>query len=97
MNSGFSGLSYTQIVQIANELKAKGSAMQSLLARIESELKKVGNDGTWSGTAAAASFEEFNKLMKKFPEFYEAINSCATHLNNVVSTYKAVDTTIMGK
>ena len=47
------------------------------------------------GTSASASMEEFKKLMAKFPEFVDAVKSCSTKLNNVVSTYKAVDQKVM--
>lgn len=96
MASGFSGLSYVEISQIANNLRTKAENMQSLLAKVETELKKVGNDSTWSGTAASAAFEEFSKLIKKFPEFNEAITSCATYLDRVVATYQSVDRAVSG-
>ena len=41
-------------------------------------------------------YQEFEKLMAKFPEFVDAVKSCSTKLNNVVSTYKAVDQKVMG-
>lgn len=92
----FSGLSYGQIENIANTLNSKADAMNSLLNEISTQLKKVGSDGTWSGTSASASLEEFEKLMAKFPEFVDAVKSCSTKLNSVVSTYKAVDQKVMG-
>lgn len=97
MKSGFSGLSYNDIGQIANTLRTKAQTMQGLLNRIETELRKVGDESTWSGTAASAAFEEFSTLIAKFPEFYEAITSCATYLDRVVSTYQSVDQTVSGK
>ena len=57
----FSGLSYGQIENIANTLNSKSDAMNSLLNEISTQLKKVGSDGTWSGTSASASLEEFEK------------------------------------
>lgn len=95
--NGFSGLSYSQIESIANQLNSKASSMESLLNNVANQLKKVGNDETWSGTAASSAFEEFNKLMQKFPEFSQAVKDCSTYLNRVVSTYKSVDTKIMGQ
>lgn len=96
--SGFSGLSYSQINEIASSLNSNAGSMKDILNAISTQLKKVGSDeGTWTGTAASAAFEEFNKLIQKFPEFEEAVRSCATHLNNVVATYQSVDSAIMGK
>lgn len=97
MASGFSGLSYTQIGSIASNLRTKASQMESLLGRIETELRKVGNEDTWSGTAASSTFEEFSTLIAKFPEFYNAVTSCATYLDRVVETYKMVDSAVTGK
>ena len=71
--------------------------MESILNNVSTQLKKVGDDGTWSGTAASSAFEEFNKLMQKFPEFSQAVKDCSAYLNKVVSTYKSVDTKIMGE
>ena len=96
MASGFSGLSYSQIGQISSTLKSKAQTMQSLLGRVETELKKVGDEGTWSGTAASSAFEEFKTLIKKFPEFHQAITSCATYLDRVVATYQSVDRAVQG-
>lgn len=95
--NGFSKLSYSEIESISNQLNSKAGAMESLLNNISTQLKKVGNDGTWSGTAASAAFDEFNKLMQKFPDFYNAVKDCSTYLNKVVQTYKSVDSKIMGQ
>ncbi len=97
MASGFSGLSYEQIGQVSSTLRSKAQSMQELLGRVETELRKVGNEGTWSGTAASAAFEEFSSLIAKFPEFHEAITSCATYLDRVVATYKSVDQAVTGR
>ena len=95
--NGFSGLSYSQIESISNQLNTKASSMESLLNNISTQLKKVGDEGTWSGTAASAAFEEFDKLMQKFPEFSAAVKDCSTYLNKVVATYKSVDSKITGQ
>lgn len=95
--NGFSGLSYKDIENISNQLDAKASSMESLLNNISTQLKKVGNEGTWSGTAASSAFAEFNKLMEKFPEFSQAVKDCSTYLNKVVATYRAVDSKIIGQ
>lgn len=95
--NGFSGLSYSQIESISNQLNTKASSMEGLLNNISNQLKKVGDEGTWSGTAASAAFEEFDKLMQKFPEFSAAVKDCSTYLNKVVATYRAVDNKITGQ
>ena len=44
----FSGLSYTEISSIADQLGQKASSMQSLLEEsIKPEMDKVGTDGVW--------------------------------------------------
>ncbi len=95
--SGFSGLSYAQINQIASGLRSKAEQMGSLLTNVENQLKKIGDDSTWSGTAAAATFEEFKVLITKFPQFSQAVTSCATYLDKVVESYREVDNAITGK
>ncbi len=92
----FSGLSYEQITSIADQLNSKAQQMQSLLSQIEVELKKVGDDGTWSGTAASAAYEEFNRLIVKFPEFSQSITDCSTHLKQVVANFQAADAKLSG-
>lgn len=96
MASGFSNLSYKQISNISSTLKTKAGSMSDLLKKVETELRKVGDDGTWSGTAASSAFAEFKKLIEKFPEFHEAITSCATYLDRVVATYQSVDRAVQG-
>lgn len=95
--NGFSGLSYAQIESISNQLNTKASTMESLLNNISGQLKKVGDEGTWSGTAANAAFEEFEKLMQKFPEFSKAVKDCSQYLNKVVAAYKSVDQQVTGR
>lgn len=93
----FSGLSYGEIGNIATQLDSKATSMETILNAVTSELNKVGNDGTWSGTAASAAKEEFDALKAKFPEFKQAINSCAKYLRTTVERYQAVDNAVMGK
>lgn len=95
--NGFSGLSYGQIENIADNLNTKSSSMESILNNISAQLKKVGSDDTWSGTAASSAFEEFNKLMQKFPEFSRAVKDCSTYLHKVVATYQSVDSSVTGQ
>ncbi len=87
----FSGLSYNEIASIAEQLKSKATNMETILNAVSTEFNKVGNDGTWSGTAATQAKQEFDALKAKFPEFKEAIDSCAKYLSQTVERYKAVD------
>ena len=93
----FSGLSYGEINNIATQLDSKATSMETILNAVTTELNKVGNDGTWSGTAASAAKEEFDALKAKFPEFKQAINSCAKYLRQTVERYQAVDRAVSGK
>lgn len=94
----FSGLSYTEINSIADQLGQKASSMQSLLEEsIKPEMDKVETDGVWSGDAAEQAKSEFNALSAKFHEFYEAITDCSTYLKNTVARYQAVDRAVSGQ
>ena len=95
--SDFSGLSYTEINSIADQLGQKATSMQSLLeGSIRPEMAKVGTDGVWSGEAAEQAKSEFNALSEKFELFYETITDCSTYLKNTVSRYQAVDRAVSG-
>lgn len=96
MNSQFSGLSYTQIMDISGQLDTKSTSMKDLLENVKTLLQRVGTDGTWSGTAAQATLDEFNTLIAKFEEFSSAVKACSTHLKGVVERFKAVDAAIQG-
>lgn len=93
----FSGLSYGEINDIATSLDSKANSMESILNAVSSEFNKVGNDSTWSGTAASEAKKEFNALKAKFPEFKQAINDCASYLRKTVETYQNVDKTVSGR
>ena len=80
----FSGLSYSEISNIATSLDSKANSMETILNAVSSEFNKVGNEGTWSGTAASQAKEEFDALKAKFPEFKQAINDCASYLKKTV-------------
>lgn len=95
--NGFSGLSYSEIANIASQLNAKATNMEGILNEVTNEFNKIGNEGTWSGTAATQAKEEFDALKAKFPEFKQAINDCAKYLNSVVERYKAVDRAVQGQ
>lgn len=93
----FSGLSYGEINNIASQLDSKANSMETILNAVTNELNKIGNDSTWSGTAASSAKEEFDTLKAKFPEFKQAINDCATYLRRTVERYQAVDTAVSGR
>lgn len=93
---GFSKLSYGQIQSMAGQLNSSATSMSDILNKIESELNKIGDDGVWSGTAAAGTKQEFDTLIKKFPEFSKAVLDCSTYLNKVVENYQSVDSTVRG-
>ncbi len=90
-----SGLTYEGINQIANDLKSKANDMNTTLNEIKGQMNKIGQDSVWSGTAASKDKEEFDKLSKKFPEFYDAVKNCSDYLLKIVERYQAVDKAIM--
>ena len=93
----FSKLSYTQVQAMADQLNTASTNMETLLNEIKSLFENVGNDGVWSGTAAATTKEQFDALSAKFPEFSQAVNDCYKYLLSVVENYKAVDAAINGQ
>ncbi len=93
----FSGLSYGEIRNISGQLSSKASRMEQILNAVSTQFNKVGNDGTWSGTAASKAKEEFDALRAKFPEFKKAIDDCAKYLEAVVTRYEAVDSAVSGR
>ncbi len=93
----FSGLSYGEIRNISGQLSSKAARMEQILNAVSTEFNKVGNDGTWSGTAASSAKQEFDALKAKFPEFKQAIDDCAKYLQNVVARYEAVDSAVSGR
>jgi len=97
MASSFSGLSYQEIRTISNTLKTKANTMQGLLNNVKTQFNKIGGADVWSGTAANVAKQDFDQLSRKFPEFYEAVSSCAKYLDSVVSRYEAVDRAVSGK
>lgn len=93
----FSKLSYTQVQSMAEQLNNSSTSMENLLNEIKSLFENVGDDGVWSGTAAAATKEQFDVLSAKFPEFSSAVNDCYKYLISVVENYKAVDAAVNGQ
>lgn len=94
---GFSGLSYTEINNVADQLHSKAGNMQSLLEdSIKPQMAKVGTDDVWSGDAAEQAKAEFNALAEQFKLFYQAIMDCSTYLKNTVAKYQAVDRAVSG-
>lgn len=93
----FSKLSYQQVQAMADQLNTSATNMANLLGEIKTLFGNVGNEGVWSGTAAASTKEQFDALSAKFPEFSQAVNDCYTYLMSVVENYKAVDAAIKGQ
>lgn len=93
----FSKLSYSQVQAMAEQLNTSATTMENLLNEIKTLFENVGNDGVWSGTAAATTKEQFDVLSAKFPEFSSAVNDCYRYLMSVVENYKAVDAAVNGQ
>lgn len=91
-------LSYEQVETIASQLKSSSDTMAEILNEIKNEFSKIGDEGTWSGTAASETKVTFDALSAKFPEFSAAVESCYTYLvQTVLPNYKAVDAAITGQ
>lgn len=91
-------LTYDELESIANELKTSSITMEEILNEIKNEFEKIGNEETWSGTAADETKSTFNTLSEKFPEFSKAVEDCYKYLTEVViPNYQAVDAAIKGQ
>ncbi len=90
-----SNLTYAQVMSISQNLKSYSTRMEEILNEIRTFLNKVGNDNVWSGTSAASSKAEFDKLCAKFPEFSKCIEDESMYLSTVVANYQSADKTIM--
>ena len=96
-NDAFSRLSYEQIMSMAEQLGSSSQSMEQVLNEIKNLFENVGDEGTWSGTAASNTKERFDELSDQFHLFYEAITSCQKYLGDVVERYKSVDSVLTGQ
>lgn len=87
----FTNLTYSEVSNISTTLGSAASTMETLLNEIVTLLNNVGNEDTWSGTAASEAKSTIDELSKKFPEFYAAVDSMSKYLANVVANYQAAD------
>ena len=92
----FSKLTYNQIRDLSEQLKTSSSRMEAILEEQKALFAKVDSEGVWTGTAAESTRAHFDEVSAKFPEFYTAVSELAKHLDNVVSSYEAVDNSIIG-
>lgn len=92
----FSKLSYSQVTDYATQLSSCSGQMEALLQEITNLFNNVGDDNTWSGTAANDTKAKFDTLSTKFPEFSSAIAECSKYLLDVVANYQAVDNIVQG-
>ena len=89
--TGASSLTYGQIQTISTNLQSYSTQMQSILDEVKMLFSKIGTDDVWSGSAAASTKAEFDRLAAKFPEFSQAVQDCCKYLNTVVANYQAID------
>ncbi|MBR2712830.1 MAG: WXG100 family type VII secretion target [Bacilli bacterium] len=87
----FSKLSYSEMLQVSSKLKSDAQRMQEILDSVNSQFKKIGEDGTWSGDAANKAKGEFDELKAKFPDFIKAVEDTSTYIAKVVADYQAAD------
>lgn len=90
-------LSYSELETIANQLKSSSEAMNEILSGVKVEFSKIGDEETWSGTAASETKVVFDELSAKFPEFVQAVDDCYNYLiGTVIPNYQAVEDEIRG-
>lgn len=90
----YSKISYEQIASLADQLQVASQNMETILNEVTVLFNQIGDSGVWSGNAAQLSRSQFDALKAKFPEFYEAISKCHSHLVSVVENYKNVDASV---
>lgn len=95
--TGQSKISYEQMNSAANSLGQYSQDMESVLNEVKTLFAKIGDEGVWSGTAAAETKATFDQLSAKFIEFSTAIADCKQYLLRVIENYKAVDAAINGQ
>lgn len=91
-------LSYSELETIASQLKSSAESMNDILNNVKMEFSKIGDEDTWSGTAASQTKDVFDELSAKFPEFVQAIDDCYNYLvGTVMVNYQAAEDELMGK
>lgn len=91
-------LSYGELETIANQLKSSSESMNDILNNVKMEFSKIGDEDTWSGTAASATKEVFDELSTKFPAFVQAVDDCYNYLvGTVMVNYQSAEDELMGK
>lgn len=91
MNNDHSKLTYGKVRDMSSQLSSSSTTMGNILSEVEAQFNRIGDEGTWSGTAAAEVKAEFDTLKSKFGDFTQAIADCSTYLNSVVANYEAAD------
>ena len=92
-----STISYAQILELADQLKAASNNMESILGEVKGLFDQIGNSDAWAGTAESEARAKFDTLSAKFPEFAAATSSCQTYLASVVAKYQQVDTSVQNQ
>ncbi len=91
-----SKLSYGQIIEKATLLGTTADEMKDILEKVTTLFNMVGDESTWSGTAAANTKSTFDTLSAKFSNFMAAVQSESGYLRSVVANYQAVDDVVSG-
>lgn len=89
--------SYQEASEIATNLKTCAQNMEEIKNKLANLYGQVGSESVWSGNAAEAAKETFDKFIEKFPALINAINECSSTLNTVVANYQAADSTVTGQ
>ena len=93
----FSKISYQAMSEASTSLKTNATDMSTILTEIKTLFENIGDESTWSGTAANSAKEQFDTLSAKFEEFYTSISDCSQYLDKVVQNYQNVDSIVNGQ
>lgn len=88
-------VSSAELRNTANTLNTEAGNLEDLLNKVKDEMLKIGNDDVFAGDAANSLNQEFERLSGKFPEFYQAVESCAKYLNGVADNYDQFEKAII--
>lgn len=93
----FSKVSYPEVLNDATQLNNSAKEMETTLNEIKELFNRVGDENTWSGTAAADKKADFDLLSNQFHNFSEAVQECSQYLVKAVENYQNVDSHIMNQ
>lgn len=86
-------LNYEQIVEASNRLNSTSTKMNNTFQEVQNIINATIPD-VWDGNAAQEYKAGLDKIVKKFPDFVNAVKNEQQILDNAKSNYGSVDTAV---